>query len=112
MFQTITIHNEEDTIKLSCLFMNDKCSDVSLEWCELKDKDFPEFNVFWDNSEFLFNEFYQFLIKYKNDELTYEELLTSYPEIITEIDDDVVGELIEMFNEAIKQGWYEPKGKE
>ena len=107
MFQTKTIHSDDGAVRLSCF---DDNTDASLEFTEIKDKAYPDCNLYWDNPVFLFENFYPFLLKWKErtisptDRIIHEEVLE-----YLESDESVVTELIEMFEEAIKQGWYEFK---
>jgi hypothetical protein len=112
MFQTTTIHDVNGTIKLSCFMENGEIDKdfVWLEFEELKDDEYPQFSLEWDNPEYLFNEFYQFLHRWKDRICKYEDQL-EFKEVWNyfEEDEDIVPELIEMFDVALKQGWYEHK---
>ena len=108
MFQTKTIHSDDGAVRLSCF--TDDYKDIWIEFSEIKDKKYPDQDLEWDNPAFLFENFYPFLLKWKEkttsptDRIIHEEVLE-----YLESDESVVTELIEMFEEAIKQKWYEFK---
>ena len=103
MFQTTTIHNDNGLVKLSHFHDDPDMDDVWLEFAELR-------TLEWDNPHYLFNDFYQFLHRWKDKTCKYEDRL-EFKEVWNyfEEDEDIVPELIEMFDLALKQGWYERK---
>ena len=112
MFQTTTIHDTNGTIELAC-FIEDGKFDGTMTWlefAEIPNDLYPDQHLTWDNPHYLFNEFYQFLHRWNNkttiyaDELDFKDVWNYFEE-----DEDIVPELIKMFDVALKQGWYERK---
>lgn len=111
MFQTTTIHSEWDgAVELSCFINDGKYEDAWIEFSEIPDEEYPEYHLSWDNSSYLFDTFYPFLLRWK-DRQTLKEDREEFKDVwdYLESDEDIVPELIEMFDLALKQGWYEYK---
>ena len=92
-FMYITICNSDDTVKLSANynFLKNEYHSCCLTFG----------NCIWDNDDYLFEEFYPFLNRYKNRVLLKEDL-----ELVIGLKDDIseewVNDLLEIFNQAIK----------
>jgi hypothetical protein len=105
MVQTTTLHTTSGEIELSSFTTDGRLT--WLEFHELYDEEYPDKNLAWDNEDYLFNIFYPFLHRWKNrickpeDEIEFKEVWH-----YLENNEDLVEELIEMFNEALNQKWY------
>lgn len=108
MFQTTTLHSTSGEIELSCFTEGDRLT--WLEFYKFHEEDYPDQHLAWDNDTYLFDTFYPFLHRWKDRICTYEDQL-EFKEVweYFEENEELVDELIEMFDEALKQGWYEPK---
>ena len=64
----------------------------------------------WDNPDYLFNEFYELLHRWNKRECLPTDKV-EFPDIWNYLEEkeDMVEELIEMLELALKQGWYERK---
>ena len=106
MYQKNSIINDEGNIELFSLWdkINEKWFMTALDFKDIKDRDYPETNLIWDNDNFIFNEFYNFLKRWENnyeDDKIFKELWNFTKEDVKE--------LIEMLEEALKQGWYDKR---
>ena len=86
MFQTTTIHVTTGEIELSCFLEKGKHDMTWIEFHTLKDENSNQ-DLVWDNEDFLFNDFYQFLHRWKNRDCTPKivQILKMYGTILREI---------------------------
>ena len=110
MFQTTTLHTTAGEIELSCFIDKGEHELTWIEFHSLKDEDYPDQDLVWDNEDFLFDDFYQFLHRWKNRVCSSEDH-SNFKDIWNyfEGNEDLIDELIEMFDEALKQKWYNGK---
>ena len=108
MNNTESIENNDGDIKLVRLVYDHYKSQAWIEFNSLKDPEYPNQNVMWDNDNFIFTKFYKFLFRYKNNKLKDKDK-KKYKEIYSILNQDVVSELIEMLEFAKKKEWYKPK---
>lgn len=110
MFRYDTIANDSDDIQLSALVIlkTGKREMSSIEFKQLRNKNFPDLTLLWDNDSFIFGKFYKFLKRWKEGRLKKKDK-EKFADIWSILDDDVVNELIEMIEYALEEKWYEPK---
>ena len=113
MFQTTTIYsNYEGEVELCCFYERDRF-DGSFAWMEfkeIKDDKYSDQNLVWDNPDYLFNNFYEFLHRWNKREcLPADKVEFSDIWNYLEETEGMVEELIEMLELALEQGWYERK---
>jgi hypothetical protein len=105
-----TIENDKGDIKLVRIIYDHRKSEPWTEaWIEfnsLKDQDYPNQDVVWDNDEFIFGKFYKFLIRYKCNKLKKNDK-KKYDDVWSILNQDVVSELIDMLEFALEKKWYE-----
>lgn len=107
MYKYNTIATEDDFALIQGLV--DKENKIIKDWIwiefKVKDKEYPDQNIVWDNPYWIFGEFYQFLLGWVNKDLRKEDKET-FADIWEHLTDDIVGELLEIVEEAKKE-WYE-----
>lgn len=108
MFQYHTISNEEGTIELTALFNDGKYSISSIVFKKLKNKEFPDQELFWDNDDFIFGKFRRFLRRWQRGRLKKKDQ-KKFEEIWNILDDETVDEILLMLETAFNLKWY---GKE
>jgi len=102
MMQYHVIATDEDDIQLS-IMLNEKGYYMPSLLFKEEFLDIPK-DIYWDNEDFLFQEFYPFLIRFRDRMLIEDK--EDFQEIIHLLEDgDTVDQLIEMFETAIKQKW-------
>jgi hypothetical protein len=112
MMQYHTIANDDDEIKISVgVDEKGKYYMPYIIFEEIKDIQFPDLSLVWDNEDFIFGEFKAFLHRWKHRTLLPEDT-TEFEEIWDILDEETVEELIEMLELALKQKWYIPKHTE
>lgn len=98
-----------DKFHLCCLMEKDFkeiCKDfIWLEFTEIKDKTYPDQNMVWDNSDYLFVTFYKFLNAYLNRSLTPQDK-EEFEDIYDYLDDNKCNDLLELLNTAKNLNWY------
>lgn len=77
---------------------------VSIEFPEVMNKEFPKQTLMWDNPAFIFGKFYKFLNRWKKKELKKKDK-ENFSDIWEILSDDLVEDLLEMLEEAIRLGW-------
>lgn len=103
-----TIENDKGDIKLVRLVYSDHNSEAWIEFNSLKNQDYPNQDIIWDNDDFIFGKFYKFLIRYKCNKLKDKDE-KKYKEVLSILNQDVVSELIDMLELALEKEWYEFK---
>jgi hypothetical protein len=103
-----TIENDKGDIKLVRIIYDHRKSEAWIEFNSLKDQDYPNQDIIWDNDDFIFGKFYKFLIRYKCNKLKDKDE-KKYKEVLSILNQDVVSELIEMIEFALEKEWYEFK---
>jgi len=105
MIQYHVLATDENDIQLS-IMLNKKGYYMPSLLFKQEFLDIPK-DIYWDNENFLFKTFYLFLTRYKNKTLFNKDRET-FQEIIHLLEDgDTIDQLIEIFETAIKQKWYE-----
>jgi hypothetical protein len=109
-FSTITSENQE--IELVCLYSTKTGLpvDVSIEFKNIMDKDYPTLPLVWDNDHFIFGKFYRFLTRWDKKSLKKKDE-EKFKDIWHRLTEDLVKEMLEMLDSAIMDGWYERKTK-
>jgi len=110
MFESRAIHDKNDEFEL-CGLISEKTGNVIMPWIEfltIKNKEYPDQNLCWDNDDYIFGKFYKFLKRWKRKELKKKDK-KEFEDIWHILNDQTVEELIEMIEYALKKGWYEPK---
>ena len=107
MYQKNSIINDEGNIELFALWdeINEKWFMTAIEFKEIEEREYPATSLCWDNDDFIFNKFYMFLWRWYTDDYTEEDEET-FKEIWV-FSKNEIKELIEMLDEALKQGWYD-----
>ena len=110
VYQSKFLTTESDLFELGCLCKNKTSNKtdklwVWLEFNGLKNKEYPEQNIIWDNPKYLIYKFYPFLINYLNDKITTEEYV-EFSFILPYLDKDKVEDLIELFETAKQLDWF------
>lgn len=103
-----TIENNKGDVKLVRLIYNDHYSEAWIEFSSLKDKEYPDQTLSWDNDDFIFGKFYKFLKRWDNRKLKKKDE-ENFKDVWLILNDDVVYELIEMIEFALEKEWYEFK---
>jgi hypothetical protein len=100
------IENDKGDIKLVRIIYDHRKSKAWIEFNSLKDQDYPNQDVVWDNDEFIFGKFYKFLKRWDENRLKKkdEKIFKDIWPILTDV---VVSELIEMLEFALEKKWYE-----
>lgn len=116
MWQSTTIHSDNDEITLKCLCDGDRLPDKQFVWItfkELKSKVYPEYDLEWDNPPYIFEIFYEFLHRLRDGSTVSKDkkLISKRVWKYLMKNDSLVDDLIEMLDEAIKQGWYETNNR-
>lgn len=70
----------------------------------IQNKKYPSQNLTWDNVDFIFGDFYKFLLHYL-DRYVSEKEKNLFADIYAEINDEEANILLEMLQEGIKLGW-------
>lgn len=65
-------------------------------------------DIYWDNEDYIFVRFRQFLKRWKDRELISDDK-KEFKEIWDLLNKDSVDDLIEMIEQALKRGWYKPE---
>ena len=116
MFQTTTLHTGSGEIEMTTFLTEEGVPDKELPmiWIEfhdiMSDLD-PEESICWDNEDYLFEKFYPFLLRWKSRwcfPTDYKDFADVWQYF--EDNEELIDELIEMFDVALKQGWYVSKG--
>jgi len=105
MMQYHILATDEDDIQLSVMLGKKGYYMPSL----LFKKEFLDIpnDIYWDNEHYLFQTFYPFLIRYKA-KMLFQEDKDEFKEITHLLEDgNTIDQLIEMFETAIKQKWYD-----
>lgn len=110
MFRYDSICDDDDVVILSAIvdLETGKRDGIAIEFKTLKNKNYPDQTLMWDNDDYIFGKFYKFLKRWKkgelkkNDPKKFNDIwgLLTYPR---------VEELINMLEYAIKEKWYEPE---
>ena len=108
MNNTELIENDKGDIRLVRLILNDRYSETWIEFNGLKDPDYPDQYINWDNDDFIFGKFYKFLKRLKKGELKKKDR-ENFNDVWIILTDDTVRELIEMIQFALEKEWYKPK---
>jgi hypothetical protein len=102
------IENNDGDIKLVRLVYDHHKSEAWIEFNSLKDPEYPNQNVMWDNDNFIFTKFYKFLFRYKDNKLKKKDE-KKYSDVWPILNQYTVGELIKMLEYAKEREWYKPK---
>jgi hypothetical protein len=106
MIHTEAIENNRGNIKLvRIIYDYDFDSGSWIEFNNLKDPSYPSQDLCWDNDDFIFGKFYKFLKRWDNKRLKKKDE-EKFQEIWSILTDDLVSELLEMLDLAIKKEWY------
>lgn len=105
MMQYHTIADELDEIKITVLKNKKGFYGPSIEFTQIKDKEYPQLTLSWDNPDFIFVTFRDFLKRYINRELL-ENDKKEFKGIWKILSKKVAKELLKMIIKAEKQGWY------
>lgn len=101
-----------DNIEIELVGLIDKTTGkIDMPWIEfktIKDKEYPDQDLSWDNPDFIFVKFYKFLKRWQKKELKKKDH-KKYEDVWEILNEKVVEELILMIELALEQGWYEPK---
>jgi len=102
------IENNDGDIKLVRLVYDHYKSEAWIEFNSLKNPEYPNQNVMWDNDNFIFTKFYKFLKRLKKGELKKKDR-EKFNDVWLILTDNTVRELIEMLEFALEKQWYKPK---
>jgi hypothetical protein len=105
MIHTETIENTRGNIKLVRIIYDFGNGECWIEFNGLKDEDYPSHDVFWDNDNFIFINFYKFLKRLKKGKLKKKDR-ENFNNVWPILTDDTVIELIKMLEFAIEKEWY------
>lgn len=96
-FMYLTICNSNDTIKLSANydFKKEKYYFPYLEFS----------NIYWDNESFIFETFYDFLIRYVDHRLVEASDDKLFEELKDLLTDDWAADMIEIIEQGLKFNW-------
>lgn len=108
MNHTEQLENTYGNIKLVRLVYDHHKSDPWIEFMDIKNSEYTDQHVSWDNDDFIFTKFYRFLIRYKCNKLKDKDK-KKYDDVWLILNQDVVSELIDMLDYAMEKGWYELK---
>lgn len=95
MYKFISIQSDNEDFEITALIKEDKYVSPILTI----HKNTEDFRL-WDNKEYLIKEFYPKLILYKQNKQTLVDELG----LLDNTTDDVLIELLQMFNEAVRMG--------
>jgi len=97
------IANEDHTIEMN---IGDDIDDdglfmPSLTFCghELLEDDI------WDSEDYIFKDFYQFLLRWKGRRLTSEDFLV-FNQMCEKLDEETANELLDIIELSVELGWY------
>lgn len=110
MFESRTIHDRYDMFELTCL-VDTKTNRCEMPWIEfktIKNKEYSDQNLVWDNDNYVFSKFYKFLKRWRKKEIKKKDR-KEFEDIWYVLNDKRVEELIEMIEYALEKGWYESK---
>lgn len=110
MFESRAIHDNNSLFELACL-INKKTNKPDMPWIEfktIKNKEYPNQDLCWDNDYYIFVKFYKFLKRWMRKEIRKRDK-KEFEDIWHVLNDKRVEELILMIELALEQGWYEPK---
>lgn len=107
MLRYNTMATDSDEIKLTVGIDNkDKFYMPCIEFTNVMDKEHKDQFIMWDNEDFIWGEFYEFLQRFSKNELRSEDKF-EYADIWSELNLDVVKQLLEILDKAKQLGWYE-----
>lgn len=108
VYETRTLKVHGDAFELACLCKKGEVEKdwVWLEFNEIKDKKYPEQNMVWDNSSYIFEEFYSFLKRWKERQISDEDKI-EFADVLDYLNEDKVEDLIELLETAKKLNWNE-----
>lgn len=118
VFQTKYLTTSSDLFQLGALCENQISDKIDKDWIwlefkEIKDEEFPDQQLIWDNSSYLFETFYPFLLRKLNHKLKKEDYI-EFADILSYLNEGNVKEstskttdLIELLETAKQLNWYE-----
>ena len=106
MLRYNTMATDGDDIKLSVgIDEFDKYYMPSLEFCNVEPKNYPGQTEIWDNEDYIWGKFYKFLKRFDESRLKKKDK-EKFANIWSELNANIVKELIEMLDKGIELGWY------
>lgn len=104
-----TIQNYPETVKLTALWdcIREKYVMPSIEFDN--HEDFKD--EFWDNDDWIFGYFYDFLKRWKSRTITMEDIETDLYQDYkgNEWNEDRISDIIDIIEQALELNWYKPK---
>lgn len=112
MYKFNTIKSDNEEVELVCLYSRTTglSSSVWIDFKSIMNKEYPEQTLMWDNEDFIFGKFYRFLNRWDKKRLKKKDE-ENFKDIWPILTDELVGEMLEMLDSAIMDGWYERKTK-